>query len=275
MKKRILVNEKEGRVLIGYQDDNVAYEYGFRISEFYEKFGPGGRFSIRFSRPKDWSPERGAPYYISPSNFYVEDDILYFSPNDTDTQYDGYGHIQIEYNFENDTQRAMGKNYLALLSKSLSPLTDPPEVWEDYLDWIREAGEYARELLERLEGMTATASVDNTVGTPEVVVTKTEDPLNLDFAFKHIKGETGEVPDIKIGEVETLEPGSAATASITGTQLEPHLNLGIPQGIKGDKGNVMYATFYIDSDMKLHMVTPDEYTGPTFRLNDNKLEVVL
>lgn len=46
-------------------------------------------------------------------------------------------------------------------------------------------------------------------------------------------GPTGATPNIKIGTVETLEAGSPATASMTGTPENPILNLGIPQGAPG------------------------------------------
>lgn len=60
------------------------------------------------------------------------------------------------------------------------------------------------------------------------------------------KGDTGEqgpagsTPDIQIGTVETLDAGSDATASITGTAEQPLLNLGIPKGADGNGGaNIM------------------------------------
>ena len=49
-------------------------------------------------------------------------------------------------------------------------------------------------------------------------------------------GADGVTPNIQIGEVTTLEPGTQATASITGTPENPLLNLGIPRGAKGDPG---------------------------------------
>lgn len=54
------------------------------------------------------------------------------------------------------------------------------------------------------------------------------------------KGDIGLTPDMQIGTVQTLAPGSSATASVTGTPEHPLLNLGIPQGqqgVKGDTGN--------------------------------------
>ncbi len=43
-------------------------------------------------------------------------------------------------------------------------------------------------------------------------------------------GATGTTPDISIGTVTTLNAGSSATASMTGTAAAPVLNLGIPRG---------------------------------------------
>ncbi len=44
------------------------------------------------------------------------------------------------------------------------------------------------------------------------------------------------------------------------------------KGDKGDTGNVMYATFDI-IDGELIVTTPDGYTGPTFSIVNNELEV--
>ena len=43
-------------------------------------------------------------------------------------------------------------------------------------------------------------------------------------------GGTGATPEFSVGTVETLSPGSSATATITGTAERPVLNLGIPEG---------------------------------------------
>lgn len=50
------------------------------------------------------------------------------------------------------------------------------------------------------------------------------------------QGPVGPTPNIKIGEVTTLEPGQQATASMGGTPENPLLNLGIPKGQPGSSG---------------------------------------
>lgn len=48
-----------------------------------------------------------------------------------------------------------------------------------------------------------------------------------------LKGADGASPVLSIGTVTTLSAGSVATASLTGTQLAPKLNLGVPVGATG------------------------------------------
>lgn len=50
-------------------------------------------------------------------------------------------------------------------------------------------------------------------------------------------GKDGVTPSFQIGTVTTLEAGSKATASITGTPENPILNLGIPKGQDGSGGS--------------------------------------
>lgn len=61
-------------------------------------------------------------------------------------------------------------------------------------------------------------------------------------------GADGKTPNITIGNVETLEAGQNATASMGGTAESPVLNLGIPRGTKGEPGmDGVTPTFGIES----------------------------
>ena len=96
----------------------------------------------------------------------------------------------------------------------------------------------------------ATASIDNTVGTPSVEVTKggTADNPTLHFDFKHLKGETGASGEGGTG----VTPNIAATATVddntgtpsvdvskSGTNENPTFNFDFKnlKGQKGDKGD--------------------------------------
>ncbi|MBE6685780.1 MAG: SGNH/GDSL hydrolase family protein [Ruminococcaceae bacterium] len=59
-------------------------------------------------------------------------------------------------------------------------------------------------------------------------------------------GEVGATPNITIGTVTTLDAGSEATATLTGTTEAPILNLGIPMGKQGINGKSLYAVSNID-----------------------------
>lgn len=62
------------------------------------------------------------------------------------------------------------------------------------------------------------------------------------------KGETGTTPDLTIGTVTTGAPGTSASATITGTDEDPVLNLTIPRGDTG--------TVNVDSELSTTSTNP-------------------
>ena len=50
------------------------------------------------------------------------------------------------------------------------------------------------------------------------------------------KGEPGVTPNLTVGTVTTLSPGTKATVVRSGTETNPVFNFGIPEGLKGEKG---------------------------------------
>ena len=89
--------------------------------------------------------------------------------------------------------------------------------------------------------ITVTASVDDNVGTPEVVVTQTGTPEHpdIDFAFKNMKGETGATPDITMTALVDDTTGTPAVqVTEGGTPEAPTFNLAF-SGLKGQDGAVL------------------------------------
>lgn len=73
---------------------------------------------------------------------------------------------------------------------------------------------------------------------------------------------------------ETVAAGLPAGVAFDATDWSFHFY--IPKGEKGDKGNVMFATFAINPlTGNLAMTTPDEYDGATFSINNSYLEVTV
>lgn len=72
------------------------------------------------------------------------------------------------------------------------------------------------------------------------------------------QGATGATPNLQIGEVTTLDAGSDATASISGTAENPLLNLGIPKGADGQGGGGSLPTPTAGDKGKVPTVKQDE-----------------
>lgn len=288
----IPVNEDTAKIYIGHQMNNDAYSYGIDVSQALEVLGEGGYFTLRPQRPTE------ANAY---SSAYIERDgsTLIWTPHAEDMMINGEGRLQ--YCYTVGERVFMSKIWTTVICASLSPIADPPSVWESYLQEIEALVQEAKEEVQKIVDMTATASVDDSYGVPSVTVTKTEDDeINLDFAFEHLKGNgiTGVsiVGTSQDGLTKTyrlqfndgyydydVKDGNGIASAVLNADytltltFEDGTSYTTPsiRGEQGPKGNVMYATFYVDDNMVLHMVTPDEYTGPTFRLNENKLEVVI
>lgn len=77
-------------------------------------------------------------------------------------------------------------------------------------------------------------------------------------------GEDGLTPNISIGTVETLPAGSKATAEITGETPNLVLNMGIPEGQKGDSGSGGSA-----SGELLQTISGDDYGAINYAFPDN------
>ncbi len=83
-----------------------------------------------------------------------------------------------------------------------------------------------------INSMTAQASALPAGSTPTAAVTEAEDGYKV-ISFGIPKGDTGATPALSIGTVTTGEPGTEASASITGTAEAPVLDLTIPRGQTG------------------------------------------
>jgi len=113
------------------------------------------------------------------------------------------------------------------------------------------SAEQAAAAKEAIESMTVDATGLAEGAAP--TVDKTIDGGVVKLTFGIPKGDTGAVPNIKIGTTQTLPPGSSAEVTITGTPAEPVLNFGIPRGFDGEgSGDMRMAVYDTDADGKVN-----------------------
>lgn len=122
-------------------------------------------------------------------------------------------------------------------------------------------------------------SVDDTVGTPSVEVTKTGTALepHYDIAFSGLKGATGTF-DSATASVDNQVGTPSVVVTMSGEPSNRSIdfafhNLKGDKGDKGDTGDVDFAAFEV-VDGKLYAIYSDDYDAMTFELVGNKLEVV-
>ena len=127
--------------------------------------------------------------------------------------------------------------------------------------------------------ITVEVSVDDTVGTPSVEVTKTGTALepNYAIAFSGLKGETGTFSsatatvDDNVGTPSvSVEIGGTPEASTIGFAFH---NLKGEQGEKGENGDVNFATFEVNSDGELIATYSNDDPDITFEIVNDYLEV--
>lgn len=107
-------------------------------------------------------------------------------------------------------------------------------------------------------------SKTNTTGLVDTYTITFTDKSTTTFTVTNgAKGDTGTTPNLAIGTVTTLESGSNATASITGSTTNPILNLGIPKGKDGSSGGTSPSPSIIYYNIKDFGAVGDGVTDDT------------
>ena len=88
--------------------------------------------------------------------------------------------------------------------------------------------------------------------------------IKKDGEWVEIPAIVGSTPNLTIGTVETLPSGSDATATITGDKENPVLNLGIPNGDAGEKGEDGFSpSATVEKVDKIATITITDKNGTT------------
>ena len=159
----------------------------------------------------------------------------------------GRGWLQLVYT-AGETE-ALSPKLATYAAPSLGQETDPPEEERPWYDEALQAAKDAEEAADRAEDAAdraeaaaegggggssdllwrPTVSEDGEISWTQSASDTPPEPVNI----MGPQGTTGATPNLQIGTVTTLDAGSDATASITGTPENPLLNLGIPRGENG------------------------------------------
>ena len=197
---RVVIPDNFRNINIGHQEENEAVEVLFNVEGWAELYGAGGEYLVIHQRPND---PAGYPIEVA-----YADNVVTWVLTAADMAYAGYGRAELVYKVNGVV--AKSDVYNTLIEKGVNSGETPPDPWTPWVDEVIEARDEAVAAAEAadqsasdaeaakdaIEAMTASGSVDNTTGTPAVVVTKTIVPgdpehVNLDFHFSGMKGEPG------------------------------------------------------------------------------------
>ena len=174
-----------------YRQGEYGNDFSYDYNCWLKEFGPG---------TIGWLIQRSQDESAYPLPSTEENGISTIEITETESQYAGKAVFEVFFVNDGSTEKRVSRKLYFMVDSSLQNLGTVPEPWKAYVDAVHadavtaeHSAQEATEAWTALENMTATASVDNTVGTPSVVVTKTEsENVNLDFAFHNIKGEPGD-----------------------------------------------------------------------------------
>ena len=224
------VNELS-QIILGRQGENNATTIEIDVSEWLAEY-PNATINILAERNGDTSP------YIAVTS--VADGILRWVITESDTALSGRGKAEIRATIDDVIKKSAVAVTIVIPSLEGEPTPTPPEPAQSWVDEVLAAA-------EGIENMSATAEVDNNVGTPSVTVTKTtvDEHTNLDFSFKNLKGAKGDdgtTPDISANATVDSNVGTPSVeVTKLGTTENPSFafafhNLKGQQGADGQQG---------------------------------------
>ena len=208
-------------IQLGFVGENNTTQVIFNCKEIFEN-NPNAVQSLTVTPPE------GEAYPVVTTRV---GDTVVWTVSSSDTAYDGEGNVQLT--FTDGSEVIKTYNAKTTILESATPGGTAPDPVQNWID-------EAEAVLESLDGLTVEAETlePGSSATAEVSEDPEDGHRHIDFGIPQgEKGDTGETPSFSIGTVTTGAAGSDASASITGTDEEPVLNLTIPQGLKGDAGN--------------------------------------
>lgn len=230
----ILTMNTSGINVLGRLGENDYTQAQFDVHAWLSEY-PDGQITLLNQRCGDTDAYPVAGVSLSGST-------VLWVVSDTDLSKEGVGRCELIL-LANGTV-AKSAIYMTKVLPALDGSGEAPEPWES---WQAEFAALKDEAVAAADDAEAASKAVQDMGVDAVTlepgsdatVTKAVNPETgaVTLTFGVPAGESGLTPDLTIGTVSTLPAGSDATATITGTPEEPVLNLGLPQGAKGDPGD--------------------------------------
>jgi hypothetical protein len=269
------IDNLPGLIELGHLDEKGVCKVEFDVTDWLTAYDEGV-LNITYIRPGEttvYPVDMTGASIAAPTSgnlaLTLADEVytLTWTVSDAVTAIAGSGSVVVELT-EGGTVKKRSAKTQTYIADGHAAAGTPPEPLADYIEkW----GAVDATVTESVPGTAPTAAV-------------TQDEAGTHFAF--------DLPTDLAADASatTLDTGEPATAEVTQNGTGAHFVFGLPRGLKGDKGdkgdkgiqgpvgNVMYATFDIDTTTgDLVMTTPVDYAGMTFELNETTgdLEVVI
>ena len=247
-------------------------EHMTRVKRFYTgdvlRDYPGAEITVLNKRPGDTGS-----YPVAGAYCVMDGDWLEWTVQSGDLATEGFGKCEMRATVNG--QIALSIVYTTEVKESLDGAEEPPEPWESWVQDVTDAADRAEAAAQLLEnpgaeavtleaGSQATAEYEDGTFTfgiprgpkgedgadgadgysPSAVVSKSGGVATVTITDKNgttsaeirdgTDGQDGITPAFSIG---TVQKGTNAAATITGTPAAPVLNLTLPKGDKGNTGN--------------------------------------
>lgn len=201
---------------LGYQGENKVRTIDIDMTAWLEEY-PGSKASLMVKRPDEDT------YYPAGK---MEGNILLWVIDRADRQYAGRGEAQVILKGADDIELRT-----RVVKTKISPSLSGTEVEAPppYATWVGDVLDAAAQAEAAVEKMPSIGENGNWYAWDAAAEAYVD-------TGKPSKGKDGTQATIKVGTVTTLEPGSKATVTNSGTETNAVLDFGIPRGYDGTGG---------------------------------------
>lgn len=250
---RIIYADALTELVLGKQGENEAQKIVFP-KQLFQEFGDG-EYGLIAQREGDENPY--------PCVITEDERNVYWIISSSDVAYAGYGNCELRLTIGDQIVKS-----ITWTTKVFECMGESGKSPGPYESWVQEV----LNAKAAIDNMSASASVDNNVGVPSVLVTKETigDHNNFDFAFKNLKGikgdkgDKGDTGDTGNG-IESVTLNADYTLTIRYTSGQTVTTAPI-RGEKGDTGNgISSITFNPDYSLTIHCTDGTSYTTSSIR----------